>query len=159
VIETVRLRQAVAEDEPLLYAIFAEERAEQFIGTGLGEAQLQPLIEMQYSGRRMAYAAQYPEAADSILLGEDGRPVGRLLVDRKPDCWRVVDVAVLAEHRGRGLGTEALKECQQQCEAAGARLELQVVPWNPARRLYERLGFHAIREEAAAVEMVWNPAR
>jgi ribosomal protein S18 acetylase RimI-like enzyme len=129
----------------------------------LGEAQLQPLIEMQYRGRKMTYAAQYPEAADSILCvddgGDDGTPVGRLLLDGKPDCWRILDIAVLAAHRGRGLGTRVLKQCQQQAAAAGVKLELQVAPRNPARRLYERLGFHATREDAATVEMVWSQAQ
>jgi len=157
-IETVSLRKAGPEDEPLLYDLFAEDRAAQFAACGMGEAQFKPLIEMQYRGRKMTYAAQYPAAEDSILLDEDGQPVGRLLLDRRPDRWRIVDIAVLVNHRGRGLGTQVLKECQRQCETAEVRMELQVALWNPARRLYERLGFRAIREDAVAVEMVWSAA-
>lgn len=156
--EALNLRPAGAGDEPLLQALFAEDKAAELAAAGLGEAQLQALIEMQYRGRKMSYGERYPEAADSILMGEDGTPAGRLLVDRRLDCWRVVDIAVLAAHRGRGLGTRALKECQRQAEAAGAGLALQVQRFNPALRLYERLGFQAAGQDAVAVEMRWSPA-
>ena len=86
-------------------------------------------------------------------------PVGRLLVDRRPECWRIVDVAVLAAYRNIGLGSWAIESCQQQAQAAGAMLELQVRPENRARLLYERLGFKVVSENPLAVEMVWSEAR
>ncbi len=152
------MRPAQPEDASFLFQLFAESQ-EQLAALQSNEALWRSLVEMQYRGRKMTYAAQYPEAEDSILLGDGEEPVGRLLVDRKVDCWRIVDIAVLAAHRGRGLGTSVLKECQRQAAAAGAGLELQVAPFNPARRLYERLGFEATRENAVAAEMVWSLAR
>lgn len=122
------------------------------------ESLWQSLVTMQYRGRQMTYAAKYPEAVDSILIADDGTPVGRLLVDCRPDRWRIVDIVVLAAHRGRGLGTSVLEWCQLQCAAAGAELRLQVAPTNPARRLYERLGFRLVAEDATAVEMFWSAA-
>jgi ribosomal protein S18 acetylase RimI-like enzyme len=85
--------------------------------------------------------------------------VGYLLLDRKPDRWWIVDIAVLAAHRGRGLGTRVLEECKRRAVAAGAGLQLQVSPLNPARRLYERLGFRNAGEDAVAVQMVWDLAQ
>jgi ribosomal protein S18 acetylase RimI-like enzyme len=152
------LRTTQPEDEAFLLTLFAETRAGDFAALGLAEAQLGSLLELQYRGRKMTYAAQYPDAEDSILLGEDGQPVGRLLLDRKPDRWRIVDLAVLTEQRGRGLGSKVLEECCCQAAAAGASLELQVAPQNPAQRLYARLGFRAVREDAVSIEMTWNAA-
>jgi ribosomal protein S18 acetylase RimI-like enzyme len=80
--------------------------------------------------------------------------VGRILVDCKPERWRIVDIAVLATHRGRGLGSWALWLCQQRCEAAGAKLALAVRPENRAHQLYERLGFRVTHEDLLTVEMV-----
>jgi hypothetical protein len=37
-------------------------------------------------------------------------------------------------------------------------VELTVEPFNPARRLYERLGFEAVEESAAYVRMMRQPA-
>jgi ribosomal protein S18 acetylase RimI-like enzyme len=151
--DAASLRPACPADEPFLFQLFAESQ-EQLAGLRSNEALWRSLVEMQYRGRKMTYAAQYPAAEDSILLDEDGRPVGRLLLDRRPDRWRIVHIAVLASRRGRGLGTRVVRQCRQRSAAAGARLELQVRPENPARRLYERLGFRVAHENLLTVEMV-----
>jgi ribosomal protein S18 acetylase RimI-like enzyme len=154
---TCKRRPVQPEDASFLFHLFAESQ-EQLAGLRSNESLWRSLVEMQYRGRKMTYAAQYPEAEDSLLLGEDGQPVGRLLLDRKADCWRIVDIAVLAARRGRGLGARVLRECQRQAVAAGASLELQVRLENPVRRLYEQLGFQVVSKDAVAVEMVWKQA-
>lgn len=147
----------------MLYALFAEEKSAELAGIGLPETQVRALLQMQFRGRAMTYAANYPAAENLILLGPDGTPIGRLLLDRQSDCWRIVDIAVLAAYRGHGLGTIVLKQCQQQAAAAGAKLELQVRLENPARRLYERLGFQVSSTDFLALQMTWSgtskPAR
>jgi ribosomal protein S18 acetylase RimI-like enzyme len=150
------MRPACREDEPLLFELFAGERRVEFAAAGVPQMQAEMLAQMQYRGRAMSYSAQFPEAEDSILIVEDGTPVGRLLVDRKSERWRVVDIAVLAEHRGRGVARKALIECQVQCAIAGTKLELEVATQNPARRLYEQLGFRVTGEDMLAVRMAWS---
>lgn len=154
----IRMRPSCPEDEPLLCELFAADKRAEFAFSQVSAAQLETLIEMQYRGRKLSYAEQYPGAENSILLDEDGTASGRLLVDHGANCWRIVDIAVLTGHRGKGLATMALKDCQWRCAEAGAKLELRVAPMNAARRLYERLGFRVTREDQAAVEMVWEPA-
>lgn len=150
------LRSAQTEDEPFLFRLFAE--SQEHLAAFRSNAELyRSLIETQYRGRKQSYAAEYPRAADAILCLRDeagkALPVGRMLVDCAPGRWRIVDIAVLAAHRGQGLGNWALRLCQGQSQAAGARLALAVRPENRARRLYERLGFRATHEDALAVEM------
>jgi ribosomal protein S18 acetylase RimI-like enzyme len=106
----------------------------------------------------MSYAREYPEAKEWILLNAEGNAAGHLLLDRRAQSWRIVDLAVAQAHRGQGMGMRALHQCQRQAADAGCDLALQVAPGNPARRLYERLGFYAVREDAVTVEMVWNAA-
>lgn len=151
----LQLRPARAEDDALLFQIFAETQ-QQFAAILADPALVQSLLEMQYRGRKISYTAQFPGAQDLILVGEDGAPLGRLLLDCGPACWRIVDIAMLAAHRGQGWGARLLRDCQRQCAEAGAELKLQVAPANPARRLYLRLGFRIASEDAVSVEMVWN---
>jgi ribosomal protein S18 acetylase RimI-like enzyme len=150
------LRPAQAEDEQFLFRLFAE--SQEHLAAFRPNAELfESLIEIQYRGRKQSYSAGFPHAVDAILCVRDeargALPVGRILVDCKPDRWRIVDIAVLAAHRGKGLGGWALRLCQQRCEAAGAKLALAVKPENRARRLYERLGFRAMEESLLSVEM------
>lgn len=158
VVEAPIVRAAEPGDETLLFALFCEDKAAQLAAVGLGQAQIQMLIEMQYRGRTMTYSAAYPDAMELMIVEPDSAAVGHMLLDRNPDRWRIVDIAVLAAHRGRGLGTRVLQDCKRQAAAAGAAIELQVEPYNPARRLYERLGFRATEEDVMNVKMVWDGA-
>ena len=66
----------------------------------------------------------------------------------------IVDIALLPEMRGTGLGTAILTDLL----AAETRpVQLQVERTNPARRLYERLGFALVEEQAIRVRMVRQP--
>jgi ribosomal protein S18 acetylase RimI-like enzyme len=156
------LRAAEPEDAEFLFRLFAEsqEQLSQFLSN---EELWRSLVAMQFRGRQMTYSAEYPRAVDSILCvesaGQGTLPVGRLLVDRQPDCWRIVDIAVVAAYRGRGLGGWALKNLMLECSGAAGRLALRVRPENAAQRLYERLGFRAAGEDATGLEMVWSAAR
>jgi ribosomal protein S18 acetylase RimI-like enzyme len=105
----------------------------------------------------MTYGENYPAADDAILCHRE-EAVGRLLINREADCWRILDIAVLAALRGQGIGSWALRQCQQKAAEAGVRIELSVNPMNPARLLYERLGFCATEEDSMHVAMTWNPA-
>jgi ribosomal protein S18 acetylase RimI-like enzyme len=153
------LRPAQPEDEQFLFRLFAE--SQEHLAALRSNAELyRSLIETQYRGRKQSYSIEFPHAADAILCLEDEArgavPVGRILVDCKPDRWRIVDIAVLAAHRGKGLGSWALRLCQRQSEAAGAKLTLAVRPEHRARRLYERLGFRVIEESVLSLEMEFS---
>jgi ribosomal protein S18 acetylase RimI-like enzyme len=154
---TCFLRSAKSEDEEFLFRLFADSQ-EHLTVFRSNEVLYQSLVEMQYRGRKLSYAAEYPQAVDAILCVEDeaegAMPVGRLLVDCQPDCWRIVNIALLAAHRGKGLGSWVLEHCQRECGAAAGKLALEVRTDNRARRLYERLGFHVTYEDLLRVEMV-----
>jgi ribosomal protein S18 acetylase RimI-like enzyme len=156
------VRPATPEDAEFLFRLFAESQ-EQLSLLLANEELWRSLVAMQYRGRQMTYSVEYPCAVDSILCvesaGQGTLPVGRLLMDAQPDCWRIVDIAILADYRGKGLGNWALRNLMRQCSGAAGRLALRVRPENPARRLYERLGFRATGEDATGVEMVWNVTR
>jgi ribosomal protein S18 acetylase RimI-like enzyme len=150
-----QFRPAQAADEPFLFALFAE--SQQHLALAQAPAEwMQSLIVMQYRGRAMSYAAQYPQAEDFILLGEQGESLGRMLIDRSTTRWRIVDIAVLQAWRGNGIGKAAIHELQRQAAEADASIGLNVLPTNPARRLYEREGFQAEEESSSGVEMVWT---
>lgn len=147
-------RLATAEDEAFLFRLFAESRMAELAGCGIPQSQTEMLVQLQRRGQQMTYLRQYPQAENLILLSQSGIPAGRLLLDRQPEHWRIVDVAVLEEFQRRGITTRAIRDCQSRTPPA--RLELQVNPANPARTLYQRLGFRVVTRTAASLEMVWT---
>ena len=94
-----------------------------------------------------------PGASFDVIV-VDGQPVGRLYVARWSDEIRIVDIALLSDYCNRGIGTTLLRGLQSEAAAAGKPLRIHVERFNPALRLYERLGFRRSRTGASIVHGV-----
>jgi GNAT superfamily N-acetyltransferase len=69
-----------------------------------------------------------------------------------------VAVAVREENRGEGLGARLLSALADTAHAVGfERLSLSVAAENPARRLYERLGYREISSDGDGIRMLLSP--
>ena len=75
------------------------------------------------------------------VIEVDAATVGLLEVARGPDTIEVVNLELAPEFQGARLGTAILVGIQQEAADRGVDMALQVLKVNPARRLYERLGF------------------
>src|SRR4051794_22295292 len=94
------------------------------------------------------------ERYDSASIVEvDGRPVGLLKVLREPREWRIMQVQLLPDVQRAGIGARLLGALVAEAEAAGVVLTLSVLKANPARRLYERLGFGVVSEHENGYQM------
>lgn len=80
-----------------------------------------------------------PDSISIVMV--DGRPVGYLKVEVRRDHLYLDGIYLKASHRGRGLGARLVSDLMERSGAEGKSLRLRVLRTNPARRLYERLGF------------------
>lgn len=151
----VTLRPATPEDEAFLYRVYAGTRQEELARTGWDETQKEAFLRMQFEAQSRHYREHYAGAEFSVVLA-DGRPAGRLYVARWPEETRIVDIALLAEHRGRGIGTRLLNDLVSESEASGKPLSIHVERFNPALRLYGRLGFEVV-EDRGVYLLLWRP--
>jgi len=88
-----------------------------------------------------------------VLL--NGQPAGRLYVHAWEREIRIVDIALMPEFRGQGIGSDLLRSLIAEAEASDRTLSIHVEHNNPARRLYERLGFQYAGEHGVYVLMVY----
>lgn len=102
-----------------------------------------------------------------LVALEGDRPIGacwcRLFTADEPGFGWVADtipeltVAVVADHRGRGLGTRLIEAVLRSARERDVELvSLSVDPDNPAVRLYERLGFEHVGWQDTSMTMVAN---
>jgi len=154
---TARTRPATEADEPFLRAVFAHSRDADFAGLAADAALLATILDQQYRAQRAAHGAHHPAARREVIVEGDA-PVGSIEVDRDGAGWTVLDFAVLREHRGRGIGTQVLSQLLGRAAEAAAAVDLQVLPWNPAARLYERLGFVVVGGDETRLRLRRDPA-
>lgn len=137
-------RPANPADNDFLLAVFAESRPDLAL---LPEAVRAQVIHMQFDVQLRQYRTSAPDAVDWILEFEhDGRtePVGRCYLQRGASEHRLLDIAILPDWRGRGLGSAVLQRLCLDAARAGVPLRLNVWQANEgAIRLYRRHGFVA----------------
>jgi GNAT superfamily N-acetyltransferase len=101
---------------------------------------------MQYAAQHKAYS-QYSDAAFFVVLHEQ-QPIGRIYLQYRETALLIVDLSLMPEWRGQGIGTHILEAAF--CHAEESRrpaVQIHVEKFNPARRLYQRLGFQQIEDK------------
>ncbi len=103
------------------------------------------------------FQAAFPDAMFRIAL-IDGKPVGRIAIDwNRNGAAHTVDIAVMPDFHGSGIGRAMLRAWLDVADDYGLASTLEVIADNPARRIYERLGFMPtgdMDETYAAIKMV-----
>ena len=87
----------------------------------------------------------------------DGQDAGLLHVERSQEEINLVNIQIAPEFQNRGLGTEVMHALLAEARRDRLPLRLQVLKVNPARRLYERIGFAVAGETGTHFQMRWTP--
>jgi ribosomal protein S18 acetylase RimI-like enzyme len=88
------------------------------------------------------------------VLLQDGVPVGLLKVSRDSAEWKLIQIQLVPELQGQGLGADLLAKIIAEADNANVAIALSVLKGNPARALYERLGFAVIGESEHEFDML-----
>lgn len=135
------LRPVAPPDEGFLLRLYAMTRADELARTGWDAAQRDVFIRSQYQARRADYALRYPGAEHSLIT-VNSRDAGVWMVWRTPAEILLVNIELLPEHRGRGIGSALIRGLIAEAKAIRVPLTLSVREENrAASRLYQRLGF------------------
>ena len=155
--DAIGLRPEEAADEAFLQALYASTRAAEMALAPWSDAQKWAFLRGQFRLQAAHYRTHYADA-DFCIVTIGTQAVGRLYVLHQPHATHLIDIALLPEWRGRGLGSELLRQLLEHAVAAGSRLTARVERNNPARRLYERLGFRVVADEGVYLLIEWSGA-
>jgi len=151
----IRLRPEVPADADFLYRLYASTRTEEMKQVPWSDAQKEAFLRMQFQAQSTHYHRYYPDASYHVISREE-RAIGRLYVYRTEDTIWVIDIALLPEHRGVGIGGRLLSAILEQAAAQQKRVRIYVERENPAMRLYNRLGFRKVEESGVYFLMEWS---
>jgi ribosomal protein S18 acetylase RimI-like enzyme len=152
-------RRITEADLPFLARVYASTRAEEMaVVTTMTEAQKAAFLDAQFQLQHAHYRKYYPEA-DWLVTMRGGEDAGRLYLERWPTQHRIIDIALLPGHRGRGCGEALLRDLMDEAAAAAKDVSIHVEKHNPAMRLYRRLGF-VIEEDKGVYDLMrWKSPR
>jgi GNAT superfamily N-acetyltransferase len=136
----VELRAATAEDDPFLLRVYASVREPELEAAGFPVEQRGAFVAQQFEAQSRHYEEHYTETSFDVIV-VDGEPAGRLIVARWEGELRIVDIALLPDWRGQGVGGGLLRGLIAEAEERGVKASIHVEEFNPALALYQRLGF------------------
>ena len=136
----VTLRPITDTDLDFLHRLYATTREDELKQVPWTPEQKAAFVRQQFEAQHAFWRENYADTSWDLILG-DGEPIGRLYVARWPEDIRIVDIALVPEHRGGGVGTRLIRQIFAEGDASGRKVSIHVEVFNPARRLYERPGF------------------
>ena len=151
------LRPEAEADVPFLRQLYASTRWEELaVATDWTDAQKIAFLDSQFALQRHHYLNHYANSAFDIIE-QHGVPAGRLYLDRQERRLLIVDIALLPQWRSRGIGTALIEAVFAEARLAGTEVNISVEKFNPAQRLYHRLGFRPYAEDSVYWFMYWSP--
>jgi len=153
--KSVSRRPAAHEDEEFLRRVYASTRTDEMALVDWTGEQKTAFLDMQFHAQHTFYHSEWPDA-EYTILEEDGASIGRIYIDRRDREIHVIDIALLPECRNRGLGTSLISEIMEEAGRTERSVTLYVETFNPAQRLYNRLGFVQVKTDGLYMLFEWR---
>ncbi len=152
----IKLRPAQTADRTFLIEVYADSRAEELRVTGWSDQEKAAFCSSQFEAQDKHYRQHYPNC-EYLVVEQGGIPVGRIYIDRRVDEIRIVDLALLTEFRSQGIGGHLMQGILDEAQTKNQVVGIHVEHDNPARRLYDRLGFKMSERGEVYDRWTWCP--
>lgn len=138
-------REQTESDVPFASDLFIQHRwSEMLLIPAITDEQRHSLLNQQAKLQQKYYKEKYP-ASEILIIEHLGNRIGRLHIDRHTNSnWHIIDICLLPSLCGQGIGTIIFNILIKQADQAGSPCSLYVRKDNPAKRLYQRLGFRIL---------------
>ena len=149
------LRPVSSDDEAFLIEVYASTRAEEVAELPWDANQRDSFMRMQFAAQQQDYQRRFP-GSDHRLLLLDGRRAGRVYLARTENEIRILDIALVPEHRNKGIGTRIIKDLIAEASQSRKPVRVYVEQFNPALALFERLGFSRAEDIGTHFLLEWR---
>lgn len=138
----IELRAATQEDATFLYNL---------LKTTMQEVVAQ-IWGWDEHWQREHFRENFEPGKERIIVLE-GKDIGVISVEQREDEVFLSKIYILPDYQGRGIGTRLVNAVLDQAFRSGLPVTLRVLKVNPAKRLYERLGFVEVKETETHYQM------
>ncbi|MEJ6003445.1 GNAT family N-acetyltransferase [Paucibacter soli] len=142
---TFALRPATAADLPFLLRLRQQTMQDHLLAAGI---ELSPQQHLE----RVLYRF---DVAQLLMVG--GAAAGLLKLARDAEPWELLQIQIAPDFQGRGLGRQLIEQVIAEARRARASIRLGVLKHNPAKRLYDSLGFVVLATDEREFQMLFRP--
>jgi ribosomal protein S18 acetylase RimI-like enzyme len=152
----ITLRPRRPADESFLRRLFHSVRRDEFEAAGLAPGLIRTLLDDQFRLQTAHFDQAYGAGTRFSMVMCKGSAIGRLYLHETDAGIHVVDISLLAEWRGRGIGGDLLRGVLEQAAGRGRDVSLNVDKRNRAQALYRRLGFVQADDTGTDLLLRWR---
>lgn len=137
------LRPITDTDGEVLRRIYWSTREKEMLSVPHWTAeQKRAFLEQQFTAQHSYYSQHYTGAIFALVLAKD-EPIGRLYLSPQytDGSLRIIDITILPGYRNKGYGESLLRDVITYATTCRRSVTIHVESFNPAKSLYERLGF------------------
>ena len=157
--KTISLRPIQDEDLMVLNEIYGSTREEELKQvTNWTLQEKQAFVLQQFMAQHEYYQKNYI-GAGFYLIVKNKTPIGRLYIHEnyQEESIRIIDIALLPNWQKKGIGRGILEDILAKGNSLKRNVSIHVEAFNPAKHLYERLGFEKISETNGVYHLMqWN---
>jgi ribosomal protein S18 acetylase RimI-like enzyme len=152
----ITLKPEQPDDDVFLFELYSTTRAAEMALTLWTDEQRRAFLRQQYELRRFHYL-RYHSSAKYLLIRGNSERIGRIAIHRREDEIRIMDIALVPEYRGMGIGSQLIHELLVEASLQKVPVTLHVDRHNRAAGLYQRLGFRVIEDDEVYLFLKWVP--
>jgi GNAT superfamily N-acetyltransferase len=141
----IRYRAFTDDDLPFVAELYASTRREEVAVTGWPVPVQEAFLRQQHEAQHSHYSLHYTDA-EWLIVEHGGEAIGRLYLLDSAESLHIVDISLVPQWRGQGIGGAILRDILELAGERGKPLSIHVEKVNPARRLYGRLGFAVVAD-------------
>lgn len=152
----VKLRSVEEKDGSFIEMVYRSTREAELNLTDWTEQQKKTFIKMQTMAQLAEYKEKFPGAAFRVIIYKK-KDAGRFYTWENENEIRLIDITLLPQFRGKGIGNYLLMELIKRSKKTQKKISLHVEAINPALQLYLHLGFVHIKNNGRHYYMERNP--
>ena len=153
--DEITLRPITDDDREFLLRVYEASRETELSAVQWDAGLKRTFMEHQFDAQDAHYRKHYAGATfDIVLYG--GEPCGRLLVHRGDSQFAIMDLTVLPDYRGRGIGGEMVHRIVGEAGDSGRSVRVFLETFNPHQAFFQKRGFAVVEDDGVSRRYEWH---
>ena len=153
--EHISLRPVTADDREFLLRVYECSREIELSMVPWDAATRRAFVEHQFDAQSSYYSSEYQDPVHHVIKLAD-EPVGRLYVNRTDTEIAILDITVLSQYRGRGIGSSIVGDLLDEARRSDKSVQVYAETFNPSQEFFTKRGFKIENNDGVNLKLVWN---